>query len=129
MKSTAKSINLVRELKDKLEFRGLSVVESLNSEGYGRLVIDTDQASVEIISANSPSPDVFGNALVAFAPHYIKLSIDAAIDMVVYSKLVLELGKIGCKIEFHTGIDLATAEAAAASAEFEYDILFPTKGN
>jgi hypothetical protein len=128
MKSTAKSILWTQELKAKLGFRGLTVVESRNSEGYGRLVLETDQASVEIISEDAVSKDVFGQSLVAFAPHYVKLAIDSGINAVVYAKVMLELGKLGIKIKIHSGADLAAAEAAAATAELEADIQHPSKG-
>ena len=128
MKSTAKSILWTQELKAKLGFRGLTVVESRNSEGYGRLVLETDKASVEIIAEDAVSKDVFGQSLVAFAPHYVKLAFDSDINAVVYAKIMLEVGKLGIKINLHTDTTLALAEAAAASASLEADILNPAKG-
>lgn len=128
MKSVAKSTSWVRELKDKLEFRGLSVVETKNADGFGRLEIDTE-ASIEIIAEDAVSKDVFGNDLIAFTPHYLKLAVVDAIAKAKYAEIMAEVFKLGIKTDLHEGANIAAAEAAAVSAEIEFDIQFPTKGN
>ena len=127
MKSTAKSLKWVRDLKDVFELRGITVAESQNAEGWGRLDFGTN-AAVEIVAVDAVSKDVFGNDLIAFTPHYVKFSYIAAIDKVLFAQIMLELGKRGIKIFLHTDTTLAGAEAAAASAELEADIQWKAKG-
>ena len=128
MKSTAKAEALARDLKDRLEFRGFTVAESKTAQGWPRLVIDTDQASIEIEARDAVSKDVFGNDLVAFAPHDARLASVNAQSKADLSKVHMELSKAGLeKVLLSEGADLAAAEAAAAE-EILFDIRWPTKG-
>ena len=127
-KSTAKAEAIVRDLRDRLDFRGIASEESKNSEGYPRLVIDTDQASLEIEQADAVSKDIFENDLRAFSPHFAVLAVADTYSREDYTKLYAELNKVGIdKVILKTGADLATAEAAAGE-EIQWDIRWPTKG-
>jgi len=114
-KSTAVSEAKARELKDQLEFKGFSVAESKTSEGYAKLTLDTDEASLWVEQEDAVSKDVFGNDLKAFTPHkLIFASRDDAMDSLKVAKIMTEIAKHGIKIEVRTDAsDLATAEAAA----------------
>lgn len=128
MKSTAKAEALARDLKDRLEYRGFSVAESKTAQGWPRLVIDTDQASLEIEAVDAVSKDVFGNALVAFAPHSARLASVDAQSKADLSKIMLEVAKTGVdKTLLKVGADLSTAEATAGEA-IVFEVRWPTKG-
>ncbi len=127
MKSTAKAEAWLRDLKEKLELRGLTVVESKDSNAWPELTINTDQAYIQVSAIDAVSKDVFGNDNTAFAPHELIFAIDEAIDLVVLAKLYVELGKLGIKLIVKSGADLATAKAAAGDA-IEFDIQWPKKG-
>ena len=114
-KSTAVSEAKARELKDQLEFKGFSVAESKTAEGYAKLTLNTDEASIWIEQEDAVSKDVFGNDLLAFTPHkLIFASRDDAMSTLKASQIMTEIAKHGIKIEVRTdAADLATAEAAA----------------
>lgn len=113
-KSTAVSEAKARELKDQLEFKGFSVAESKTAEGYAKLTLDTDEASIVVEQEDAVSKDVFGNDLLAFTPHkLIFASRDDAMTTLKVSQIMTELAKHGIKIVVKTdAADLATAEAA-----------------
>lgn len=127
-KSTAKAEALARDLKDRLEFRGIAVAESKNAQGYPRLVLDTDQASIEIIQEDAVSKDIFGNDLLAFAPHRLTLAMDDAMTKQTEAKILVEIVKMGVnKLIVKNGADLATAEASAGEV-IDQEVRWPTKG-
>ena len=127
-KSTAKAESLIRALKDRLELRGFSTSESKDAEGYPKLTIGSD-ASIKIVQADMVSKDVLGLDLKAFAPHEAELSSIDGMAKADYSKVMLEVTKMGVdKLAIKEGVDLATAEAASPSAEIIFDIRFPGKG-
>lgn len=127
-KSTAKAEAIARDLKDRLEQRGLAVAEAKTAGGWPRLVIDTDQASIEIEAADAVSKDVFGNDLVAFAPHEARLASVDAQSKADLAQITLELAKTGIdKTLLSTGANLSTAEGATAD-EIQWDVRWPTKG-
>jgi len=126
-KSTAKAESLLRDLKDRLEMRGFSVSESKDAQGWPKLTIGTD-ASIRMESADAVSKDIFGNDLKAFAPHFIELSAIDAMTKQDYSKVFLEVSKMGAdKHIVKSGVNLAAAEAAAGE-EIIFDVRWPTKG-
>lgn len=128
MKSTAKAEALARDLKDRLEYRGLSVAESKTAQGWPRLVIGASAASLEIEAVDAVSKDVFGNSLVAFAPHIARLASVDAQSKADLSKIMLELAKTGVdKTILKVGADLTTAEATAGEA-IVFEVRWPTKG-
>lgn len=113
-KSTAVSEAKARELKDQLEFKGLTVTEGKTSEGWAKLTLNTDEASLWVAQEDAVSKDVFGNDLLAFTPHrLIFASRNDAMTTLKVSRIMTELVKHGIKIEVRTDADdLATAEAA-----------------
>lgn len=117
-----------RELKDKLERRGFSVSEE-KVNGYPKLLINTDEASILIEQEDAVSKDVFGNDLKAFTPHKLTLSSrDDAITVAIAAKLWIEVAKIGMKVVVKTdATDLTTAEASAGEV-IEYSDRWKTKG-
>ena len=130
MKSTAKAEALLRDLKDRLEFRGFEVAESKDAQGWPKLTLNTNEASIRMEVADAVSKDVFGNDLKAFAPHAIEVASRAdAIDVVAHSKILLEVVKMGTEktIIKTDASDLAAAEATAGEA-IGFDVTWPTKG-
>ena len=128
MKSIAMSEASFRDLKDRLEQRGFSVEESKDGNGWPKLTIDTDQASLRMESADAVSKDVFGNDLKAFAPHYLEFAVVDAVSKQDYSKIFLEVQKMGVdKTIVKSGANIAAAEADAGE-EIIFDVRWPTKG-
>ena len=127
-KSTAVSEAQARELKEKLERRGFTVTES-KVNGYAKLTLNTDEASILIEQEDAVSKDVFGNNLDAYTPHKLSFaSRDDAMDSLKVSKIWVEIGKIGMKTIVKThATSLASAEAAAGE-EIEYSDRWKTKG-
>ncbi len=130
-KSTAKAESLIRDLKDRLELRGYTVAESKDSEGWPKLTLNTDEASVRMEAVDAVSKDIFGNDNVAFAPHFIDFASrdDASGITVSRAEIMTELAKTGIdKVIIKTHADtLATAEAADGDAII-FDVRWPTKG-
>lgn len=128
MKSTAQAEAMARDLKDQLEFRGFSVAESKDAEGWPKLTLNTDEASIRFESVDAVSKDIFQNDLKAFTPHVAEFaSRDDAMDSAKASKIVLELTKIGTKLVVKTHATvLATAEDADGE-EIIYQVTWPTK--
>lgn len=114
-KSIAVSEAKARELKDQLEFKGFSVAESKTAEGYAKLTLNTDEASIWVEQIDAVSKDVFGNDLLAFTPHkLIFASRNDAMSTLKVAQIMTELAKHGIKLEVRTHATvLATAEAAA----------------
>ena len=130
MKSIAKADALARGLKERLQFRGFTVSESRDAEGWPKLTLNSNEASLLIIAADAVSKDIFNNSLVAFAPHRIEFaSRNDAMDTLKVSKIELEVIKCGIEkmvVKTHATV-LATAEAAAGDA-LVFDVQWPTKG-
>lgn len=131
-KSTAKAEAMLRDLKDRLEFRGFVVAESKDVDGWPKLVINTDEASIRMEAAGAVSPDIFGNLnLIAFTPHFIDFAARLdGVDVLKTSKIMMELVKMGVDriiVKTHASV-LASAEAVAGD-EVIYDVRFPLKGN
>lgn len=130
MKSTAKAEAILRDLKDRLELRGFTVTESKDSEGWPKLTLNTNEASIRVEADDAVSKDVFGNDLKAFAPHRLDFaSRDDAMDTAKATKITIETAKCGVNktvVKTHA-TDLATAEAAAGE-EITFDTTWPTKG-
>lgn len=129
-KSTAKAEALARDLKERLEFRDFTVAESKDANGWPKLTLNTDEASLRIEAADAVSKDVFGNDLKAFAPHSIDFaSRDDAMTTLKASKILLEVIKMGIEdtiVKTHA-TSLSSAEAAAGD-ELSFDVTWPTKG-
>lgn len=127
-KSTAVSEAQARELKDKLERRGFAVTES-KVNGYPKLILNTDEASIVIEQEDAVSKDVFGNDLLVFTPHKLSFaSRDDAMNSLKVAKIYVEIGKIGMKVIVKTHATvLVTAEAADGEA-IEFSDRWKTKG-
>lgn len=147
MFSSAKSIATMRMIKDRINFRfadqSLSCAESFDSEGYPCLLLsDGSAATTEKVilirckQEMSNSVDIFGNANKAYAPHVLQVAYEDASALIAsdWAKLVLEISKVGMKMEIYK----ATAGAIPALTDFvagklesslEFDVLWPTKGN
>lgn len=130
MKSLAKANALSRGLKERLQFRGMIVAESRDVNGWPVLILNTDEASLTIIGADAVSKDIFGNALVAFAPHRIEFaSRDNAMSTLKVAQIQSEVIKCGIEkqnVKTHATV-LATAQAAAGT-DVNFDLQWPTKG-
>jgi len=130
-KSIAKADALQRDLKERLELRGFSVSESRDAEGWKKLSLNNDEASIKIVAEDMVSKDIFGNDNVAFAPHYLDFaSRDDAMDSGKVAKILIEVYKMGVSktnVKRHATV-LATAEAAAPSEVLEFDLQWRTKG-
>jgi hypothetical protein len=130
MKSLAKADALARGLKERLQFRGYTVAESRDANGWPKLTLNTDEASLKIVAADAVSKDVFGNDLVAFAPHRIEFaSRDNAMSTLKVAQIQTEIVKCGIEkqnVKTHATV-LATAEAAAGT-DVNFDLQWPTKG-
>ena len=129
MKSVAKAEAQLRDLKERLEFRGFTVAESKITGGWPKLTLNTDEASIWIEAQDAVSKDVFGSDLVAFTPHKLFFaSRNDAMSTLVVAKILAEIGKLGFKVNVKTHATvLATAEAAAGD-DIEFDVLWPSKG-
>ena len=129
-KSLAKADALSRNLKERLQFRGFAVSESRDANGWPKLTLNSNEASLVIIGADAVSKDIFGNDLVAFAPHRIEFaSRDDAMSSLKVSQIQLEVIKMGVEkevIKTHATV-LASAEASAGTA-MVFDVQWPTKG-
>lgn len=130
MKSTAKAEALARGLKERLEFRGFTVTESKDGNGWPKLTLNTNEASILIEGTDAVSKDVFGNALMSFAPHTCSFaSRDDAMTTLKSSQILVELYKCGIEktvVKTHATV-LATAEAATGDS-ITFDVQWPTKG-
>ena len=115
MLSTAKSEAVARDLKEVLEKRGFSVVESQLAKGK-KLAIDADM-SIRIESKDAVSKDIFGNDLDSFTPHEVKFAIDNAVAThSEVAKVMIELAKFGFALKIGEGANLGAAETAADDA-------------
>lgn len=129
MLSTAKAEAICRDLKEKLEFRGFTVVESALADGR-KLAIDSSM-SIRIQAKDAVSKDIFGNSLKSFAPHSCKLAIDNDVVGIAtdVAKVMLELAKVGLELQVGEDTTLGAAETAADTAEvLDYSVQWPTKG-
>ena len=119
---------MARDLKERLERRGFACAESKDANGWPKLTLNTNEASIRIEAADAVSKDVFGNDNKAFAPHNLDFaSRNDAMDSLTVSKIMQELVKMGTDIIVKTHADtLATAEAAAGE-KLIFDDRWPTK--
>jgi len=129
-KSIAKADALARGLKERLQFRGYAVSESRDGSGWPKLTLNTDEASLKIVAADAVPKDIFGNDLVAFAPHRCEFaSRNDAMTTLKCAQIMTEVAKCGIEklnVKTHATV-LATAEAAAGD-DVRFDLQWPTKG-
>lgn len=151
MKSTAKAAAILRDIADKLRVRyaGSSTIdtvrESKDSDGWPMLFLSdggTETASNPVIamrikSVDAVSKDVFGNALVSFAPHKLEVcyELTAANNPIPTDKDILiaefEAIKSGMCIVLEelangTAVTAANMDASTPVIEIE-DLYWPAK--
>lgn len=152
MKSTAKAEALLRDVADKLKVRyaGSATIDTVraakDANGWPMLFLSdagNEAAGQPVIAlrikaVDAVSKDVFGNDLVAFAPHALEVAYElTAADNAIPSdadilKAEFEAIKTGVKIQLKelangTAVTAANMDAAAPSVEIE-DLYWPTKG-
>lgn len=152
MKSTAKAQAQARELKEKLErrFKGSASIDSVrqanDAQGWPLLVC-SDAANeaagqpviaIRIRAQDAISKDVFGNDLVAFAPHTIEVAYELDVaegepSRLDLAKAMQEVSKIGMKIDIKeiadgTAVSATSMDAASVALSLEVETQWPTKG-
>lgn len=152
MKSTAKAQAQARELKEKLQFRfqgsaSIDTVRQINDAAGFPILICSDGGNeaagqpviaIRIKAQDAVSKDVFGNDLMAFAPHTIELAYEkdtteaepSRVDLI---KVMAEVQKIGMKllvkeIADGTAVSEASIDAADVAAALEYEVSWVAKG-
>jgi len=152
MKSTAKAEALLRDVADKLKvrFAGSATIDTVraakDANGWPMLFLSdggNEAAGQPVIglriqAVDAVSKDVFGNALIAFAPHALEIAYElTAADNAIPTdadilKAEFESIKTGVKIQLKelangTAVTEANMNAASPSVEIE-DLYWPTKG-
>ena len=152
MKSVAKAQAQIRGLKEKLEarFSGSATINTVrqanDASGWPMLFCSVGGVesatnpviAVRIKAVDAVSKDVFGNALVAFAPHELEVAYElktggaqpAHVDVI---KAMAEIGKAGFKILVKeitaaTAVTESSMDAAAVKAALESEVQWPTHG-
>jgi hypothetical protein len=150
MKSTAKSIAVMRDLKERIDFRIaasatidtsraafdangyplLFLSDATGGEGAGQPVILLRMKPVDAVSK-----DVFGNANVAFTPHTMEFAYEldggeAEPSRMDIMTVMQEVAKLGITIEIKeiadaTAVTEAAINAAAATKVLQYDVVSP----
>lgn len=152
MKSTAKAEALLRDVADKLKvrFAGSATIDTVraarDAQGWPMLFLSdagneaAGQAviALRIRAVDAVSKDVFGNDLVAFAPHKLEVAYEltATDNPIPTDKDLLtaefEAIKTGVAIqlkELANGTAVTEANMNAAAVALELDELYwPTKG-
>lgn len=148
MKSSAKAEALVRDLVDKLSkrFPTKTVRQATDSAGWPMIFVSNSGneaagqsvQAIRISAADAVSKDVFGNALVAFAPHTLEhawelTATDNPIptDADIYT-VAWEVAKLGVKTQLKeiangTAVTATNMDSAAVAVELD-DLNWPTKG-
>jgi len=151
MKSTSKAEALLRDVADHLRKRYAgsasidTVREARDSNGWPMLFLSdagNEAAGQPVIAlrikaVDAVSKDVFGNDLIAFAPHSLEIAYEldgtepeaSQADLL---KAQFEAIKTGVKIQQKaiadgTAVTAANMDAAAVAVEIE-DLYWPTKG-
>jgi hypothetical protein len=152
MKSTAKAEALLRDVADKLKVRyaGSATVDTVRSardaDGWPILFLSnggSEIAGAEVIAlrikaVNAISKDVFGNDLIAFAPHKLEVAyeltaannpIPTDVDILIAE---FESIKTGVAIQLKelangTAVTAANMDAQAVAIELD-ELYWPTKG-
>jgi len=152
MKSTAKAQAQARETKEKLErrFKGSATIDTVrqanDAQGWPLLICSNGGAesagqpviAIRIKAQDAVSKDVFGNDLVAFAPHTIEVAYEldateAEPSRLDLAKVMQEVSKIGMKIDIKeiadgTAVSAASMDATAVALSLEVETQWPTKG-
>lgn len=151
MKSTSKAEALLRDVADKLKIRyaGSATIDTVraakDANGWPMLFLSDGGSEVEgaaviairIKAEDAVSKDVFGNALIAFAPHALELAYEltAANNPIPTDadllKAEFEAIKTGVKFQLKeiangTAVSEAAMDAKAVDAELD-ELYWPTK--
>lgn len=154
--NTAKAEALIRELKERLEFRTANaasgrvdtVRQDRDSDGYPALFLSdggTETAGSPVIfirikQIDMVSKDIFGNAINAYAPHKCELAYELNqyshhhpyVDGRDVTMVMYEIGKLVIKTdlkELDNGDAVTFTNVDAADVAESYDDLrWPTKG-
>lgn len=152
MKSTAKAEALLRDVADKLKVRyaGSATIDTVraarDAQGWPMLFLSDagneaagqPVVALRIRAVDAVSKDVFGNDLVAFAPHKLEIAYEltATDNPIVTDKDLLiaeyEAIKTGVAIQLKelangTAVTEASMNAAAVAIELD-ELYWPTKG-
>lgn len=152
MKSTAKAEAILRDVADKLKvrFAGSATIDTVelakDSAGWpmiicsdgGNKAAGQPVVALRMKAADAVSKDVFGNDLVAFAPHTLEVAYELAAannpiptdaDILVAEFEAIKTGvKIALKeLANGTAVTASAMDAASAAVELE-DLYWPTKG-
>jgi len=152
MKSTAKAEALLRDVADKLKVRyaGSATIDTVraarDSAGWPMLFLSdagneaAGQAviALRIKAVDAVSKDVFGNDLVAFAPHKLEVAyeltaannpIPTDVDLLIAEFEAIKTGVAIQLKELANGTAVTAANMDAAAVAIELDELYwPTKG-
>lgn len=150
MKSFAKADALMRDLADKLRkrFAGSSTIDTVrearDSAGWPMIFCSdggTETAGNPVIAlrlkaVDAVSKDVFGNDLVAFAPHILEVAYEldgANIEPARTDLLTAEFEaiKLGARVQLKeiadgTAVTATAMDAASAAADLD-ELFWPTK--
>jgi hypothetical protein len=157
MKSTAKAIALLRELKDRLSFRinGSLTIDTIrqafDADGYPMLFlshggVETSGNPVILLHlrpVNAVSKDVFGRNNIAFTPHVMGFCFEltgagAAIpDVLDLLMVMFEIAKDGLKVNIYelangtavTEANFDIAVLAGPNKILDFDMVNRMKGN
>ena len=153
LKSTAKAEALARDLAEKLEIRLAgaasgrvdTVRQAKDADGWPVLVLSdggNEAAGQPVIALrikgeDAVSKDIFGNSIVAAAPHALEIGYEldgteaepSRLDLV---KVLFEAVKLGCKVKVKqiadgTAVTISNLDAAAVAEEHDW-LYWPTKG-
>lgn len=145
IKSVAKSDALIRDLKDRLEYRLASaslttIREAKDAEGYPVLFVSAGNEAagqpvfaVRISQIDAVSKDILGNDLKAYTPHKMELAYEAgSLSVLQYAILSHECYKCGVAFEIKeiadgTPVTIANINSASG-VSIQWDARFPTKG-
>jgi len=152
MKSTAKAEALLRDVADKLKvrFAGSAAIDTVraarDAQGWPMLFLSdagneaAGQAviALRIRAVDAVSKDVFGNDLVAFAPHKLEVAyeltaannpIPTDVDLLTAEFEAIKTGVAIQLKELANGTAVTEANMNAAAVAVELDELYwPTKG-
>jgi hypothetical protein len=144
--STQKEIRQLKPLSELLNFRfsnAITGAASFDANGNpeylfsnGTPVSGGKVFLIKIVQQDAVSKDIFGNSMLAYTPHIFQIAyeVGSAFGLADMATLMLEVGKLGYKVEVYaqpTGAIPSDASIITANqvASLEYDLLFPTKGN
>lgn len=152
IKNLSKADALVRELKERLEFRKNSAAgrfdsirEAKDASGFPMLFLSdagNEAAGQPVIAIrvkqmDAVSKNIFGDSMLAFTPHLCEVAyeLDAAEaepDRKDLAKVMFELNRFGIKIQVKeiadgTAVSEAAMDAASAAEELD-DLWWPLKG-